>query len=54
MSKHHRDEDCPNCGMVVEVTVWEDGECEHCGATYSWEEYFEEDDDYGDIMIIWR
>lgn len=49
-----KDEDCGNCGMVVEVEKFEDGECEHCGCTYCWEEYYDEDEDTTNTMIIWK
>lgn len=50
-----QDEECPNCGMIVETTRWEDGECDHCGTTYIWEEYYSDEDDFdGDVIILWN
>jgi hypothetical protein len=46
------DEECPSCGALVEVEVWEEGECDRCGNRYWWEEMFDEDEDANTGPII--
>ena len=49
-----KDEECPNCGELVEVEEWEEGECPRCGSRYWWEEFFNDDDyDGSGIFIVW-
>lgn len=49
------DEDCPNCGELVEIEIWEEGECPRCGSRYWWEEIFDEDDyESIDPILVWE
>ena len=50
------DKECGNCGDIVEVEVWVEGECGRCGTRYWWDEYFGDDEDGcqdGDPVIVW-
>lgn len=49
------DEECANCGELVEVEIHIEGECPRCGSRYWWEEYFNDDEyDYDEPMIVWE
>lgn len=50
-----QDQECPNCGELVEVEVHTDGECPRCGTRYWWEELFDEDNyENTDSIIMWE
>ncbi len=48
------DQECPNCGELVEVELHIDGECTRCGSEYRWEEYFDDENSEYDDMIVWE
>jgi hypothetical protein len=49
-----QDEECPNCGELVEVEVWEEGDCPRCGTHYWWEELFDDEYETAGPIIMWE
>lgn len=50
------DVDCPNCGDLVEIETWTDGECERCGKRYFWQNLYDDEtgEDSLDATLIWE
>ena len=49
--------DCQNCGELIEVEIWVDGECPRCDAHYWWEDSFNDDEnDYENYepILMWE
>ena len=44
--------ECGNCGSLVDIEEFEDGECERCGMRYIWEMY-SDDDGYEEMIVVW-
>lgn len=45
------EEICPRCGTTCQLITWQSGKCGKCGLEYSFDEYFDGDNDWP--VLVW-